>query len=86
MEKKAIKGITVNKEKLSTALRHNPILVTALSPYIGYDKAAEIAKTAGKEQRSILEIALERTELSKEKLQQLLDPQMLAGGGYPKKE
>ena len=83
---KAIKGITVNKEKLSTALSHNPMLVTSLSPYIGYNKAAEIAKIAEKEQRPILEVAEEMTEISKEKLQQLLDPQMLAGGGYPKKE
>jgi fumarate hydratase, class II len=78
---KAIKGITVNKKKLATALNHNPILVTALSPYIGYDKAAEIAKTAEKEQRPILEIAQEKTEMSKEKLEKLLDPRMLANGG-----
>lgn len=83
---KAIKGITVNKEKLATALRHNPMLVTSLSPYIGYNKAAEIAKIAEKEQRPILEVAEKMTEISKEKLQQLLDPQMLAGGGYPKME
>jgi fumarate hydratase class II len=83
---KAIKGITVNKEKLSTALNHNPILVTALSPHIGYDKAAEIAKAAEKEQRPILEIAQKKTDMSKEELQKLLDPKVLANGGIPQKE
>ena len=80
---KALKGITVNKEKLSNALRHNPILVTSLSPYIGYNKAAEIAKIAENEQRPILDVALEKTDIAKDKLQQLLDPQVLANGGFP---
>lgn len=83
---KAIKGIVVNKKKLATALSHNPILVTALSPYIGYSKAAEIAKAATTEKRSILEIAIEKTELSKENLQHLLNPTTLAAGGFPTKK
>lgn len=84
--RKAIKGIRVNKEKLSNALGHNPILVTSLSPYIGYNKAAEIAKTAEKTQRPILEVAMEMTTLSKDKLERLLNPQVLADGGFAQKE
>lgn len=79
---KAITGITVNKEKLAQALRHNPILVTSLAPHIGYNLAAEIAKTAEKEQRPVVEVALEMTDMSKDRLEKLLDPQVLADGGF----
>ncbi|PHR28957.1 MAG: aspartate ammonia-lyase [Desulfotalea sp.] len=79
---KAIKRATVNKEKLSTTLRLNPILVTSLAPYIGYNKAAKIAKVAEKEQRPILEVAIEMTDMSKKTLRHLLDPQVLADGGF----
>ncbi|TKB09457.1 class II fumarate hydratase [Desulforhopalus sp. IMCC35007] len=81
LSEKTIKGITVNRDKLASALPHNPILVTSLTPYIGYNKAAEIAKIAEKERRPLIEVALEQTEIPKEKLQQLLDPQHLADGG-----
>jgi fumarate hydratase class II len=45
-----------------------------LGPVIGYDQAAEIVKQALQEGRTIIEVARERTNLSKEKLEQLLDP------------
>jgi fumarate hydratase class II len=78
---KAIKDIIVNKDKLSEALSHNPILVTSLTPLIGYSKAAEIAKTAEKEGRPILEVAMEMTTISEDKLIILLNPEVLANGG-----
>lgn len=74
---KAIASFTVNAEKLAVALSRNPILVTALNPIIGYEKAAEIAKQAYKEGRPVIEVAAELTDLSVEKLQQLLDPAKL---------
>lgn len=46
---KAIASFKVNQGKLSEALARNPILVTALNPIIGYQKAAEIAKQAYRE-------------------------------------
>ncbi|BHH82873.1 class II fumarate hydratase [Desulforhopalus sp. 52FAK] len=79
---KAIKSTIVHKEKLSEALSHNPMLVTSLSPHIGYNKAAEIAKVAEQERRPILEVAMEMTDISKEKLEKLLDPDVLASGGF----
>ena len=47
---------------------------TALAPRIGYDLAAEIAKTAAKSGRTIREVARELTDLSDEELDTLLDP------------
>ena len=58
-------------------LSRNPILVTALNPIIGYEKAAEIAKQAYKEGRPVIDVAAEQTELSIKELQQLLDPAKL---------
>lgn len=74
---KAISEFKVNKPNIAKSLDKNPILVTALNPVIGYEKAAEIAKQAYKEQRPVLEVALEQTDLSKEKLQELLNPARL---------
>ncbi|MFN2127147.1 MAG: aspartate ammonia-lyase, partial [Anaerolineales bacterium] len=52
----------------------NPILVTALNPIIGYDLGAKIAKTAYAEGRTLKEVALEKTDLSAEELDKILDP------------
>ena len=78
---KAIKTFKVNKQSIQASLNKNPILVTALNPIIGYAKAAAIAKKAYKENRPIIEVAMEETNLSKAKLQKLLDPAKLTKGG-----
>jgi fumarate hydratase class II len=78
---KAIDGMRVNREVCDRALARNPILVTALSPEIGYLAAAALAKKAIEQNRTILEVALEETELPRERLERLLDPRNLARGG-----
>ena len=81
---KAIKTFKINKTNIQESLEKNPVLVTALSPVIGYSKAAEIAKKAYKEQRSIIEVALEETKLSRKRLEKLLNPENLTLGGIKK--
>ena len=81
LSKKAIKTFKVNHKNLELSLSKNPILVTALNPIIGYEKAAAIAKKAYKENRPIIEVAAEETDLTKAKLEKLLDPSKLAKGG-----
>lgn len=78
---KAIASFKVNQGKLSEALARNPILVTALNPIIGYQKAAEIAKQAYREGRPIIDVALENTDLDRARLEVLLDPEKLTAGG-----
>jgi fumarate hydratase class II len=78
---KAIATFKVNEAKLKEALSRNPILVTALNPIIGYQKAAEIAKTAYKEGRPIIDVALEHTDLDRGQLETLLNPEKLTAGG-----
>jgi fumarate hydratase class II len=77
----AIAGFTVNARQIATALDRNPMLVTALSPVIGYDQAAAIAKRALAEGRAIREVAAEMTDLPAERLAKLLAPGALTGGG-----
>jgi len=81
---KAIKTFKVNNKKIADNLKRNPILVTALNPVIGYAKAADIAKKAYREGRPILDVALEETNLSRKRLEKLLDPTSLTKGGLKK--
>ncbi len=77
----AIKGFTVNEERISSLVGRNPIIVTALNPVIGYEKGAKIAKRAYAEGRLLKDVALEETELTAEELDRILDPRGLTEGG-----
>jgi fumarate hydratase class II len=77
----AIAGLKVREDRVRETLDRNPILVTALNPIIGYEKAAAIAKRAYKENRPVLEIALEDSGLGEAELRKLLDPAALTKGG-----
>jgi fumarate hydratase class II len=57
------------------------MLATALAPAIGYEQAAEIAKQAAATDRTIREVARERTSLSPEELDHLLDPDAMTEPG-----
>jgi len=78
---KAISGFKVREDHLQEALSKNPILVTALNPLIGYAKAAEVAKAAYQQNRPVLDVAVEMTDLSRGELSQLLEPAHLTKGG-----
>jgi fumarate hydratase class II len=83
LAERAIPGLTVHAERISETLARNPMLLTALAPRIGYDRAAAIARRAAGEQRPILDVAVEETGLPREELARLLDPARLARGGRP---
>lgn len=76
-----IEHFSVNDSVINEVLAKNPILVTALNPIIGYEKAANIAKKAYKEGRPVLDVAKEETDLTEEHLRKLLDPSALTHGG-----
>ena len=73
----AIANFDVNEAVLAASLAKNPILVTALNPVIGYLAAAEIAKKAYLQQRAVIDVAEEMTDLNREELSALLDPSKL---------
>jgi len=71
---KCIAGITANDKRCNFYVQATVSLATALNPYIGYAKAAEIAKEAVATGRSIIEIAREKKLLSEKEIQEVLDP------------
>jgi fumarate hydratase class II len=71
---KAVAGLTVNQAHIAEFVGQNPILVTALNPIIGYDRAAKIAKRAYAEGRPVKAVAAEEAGLAPEELERLLDP------------
>ena len=55
---RCVDGIAVNEERVAALVERSLMLVTALSPHIGYDRAAEIAGTAWREGRTLRDAAL----------------------------
>ncbi len=69
-----IEGLEVNHEKIEQYLNDSLMLVTALAPHIGYDKAAEIAKLAHKDGSSLKAKAIELGYVSSEEYDQIVIP------------
>jgi fumarate hydratase, class II len=78
---RCIEGAEVDVARIGEALARNPILVTALNPVIGYERAAAIAKRAYAEGRPVFDVAREMSGLDDEQLRRLLDPVALTRGG-----
>jgi aspartate ammonia-lyase len=74
---KCVKGITANEKKNAFYAQSTVSLATALNPYIGYAKAAEIAKESVATGRSIIEIAREKKLLSEKEVAEILDPKRM---------
>lgn len=72
--RKAIAGIKADKAKTSKYLEMDPSIATALSPYIGYNKAAMIARKAFKEKRRVIDVCLDLGVLDRKTLEKILDP------------
>jgi fumarate hydratase class II len=78
---KCVEGIVANEERAAALLGQNIIIVTALAPHIGYDKAAEIAKKAFATGKGVKEIALELGVLPADELERALDLRSMTEGG-----
>ncbi len=72
--KKCIAGIEPNQRKIEEYLRESLMLVTALNPIIGYDRAAEIAGKAYQEDKTLKEAAVELGYLTAEEFEEAIDP------------
>ncbi len=72
--KDCVNEITVNPTQCKRYIDRSIGIVTALCPYIGYTKAAQLAKQALRENRNIRDILIEENVMSKEKIDKLLDP------------
>ncbi len=74
---KCVEGITVNKERCYSMVIGSIGIVTALNPYIGYKNATKVAKEALESGRSVYDIVLEKGLMSREKLDEALDPKAM---------
>ena len=79
--KHAVKGIKPNKERIDYNLHNSLMLVTALNPYIGYDKSSEVAK-AFKEKITLREAIIKLGYLSGERFDKYVRPEEMI---YPRK-
>jgi fumarate hydratase class II len=70
-----VDGIEANEERIHSNLHNSLMLVTALNPHIGYDKAAEVAKKAHKENTTLREAIVELGYMSGEDFDKLVQPQ-----------
>ncbi|QNI36549.1 aspartate ammonia-lyase [Edaphobacter albus] len=70
-----IRGITANRERTTFYAGSTIALATALNPYIGYRKAAELVKESVASGRSIVDLAREKKLLNEDQIAEILDPQ-----------
>jgi fumarate hydratase, class II len=78
---KCVAGITADKTRLLDYAERTLMMVTRLTPKIGYDNAAKIAKKAMAENKSLREVVLEEGVLTKDRVDEVLDLKKMTKGG-----
>jgi aspartate ammonia-lyase len=79
---RTIDGLRIDADRARELLDASPgLLATALSPHIGYAKAAALAKRALAEKRTLLDVALEEKVMTEAELRRVLDPLPMTRGG-----
>lgn len=78
---KCISGIKANKERAAELLNSSLVLVTVLVPYLGYDKAVELAHEAERENKKIKELILQKKLFSETELNKILSVERLTRPG-----
>jgi len=71
---KCVEGIRANVARCNELVEYSMAMVTSLVPFIGYDRAAEIAKESAKTGKTVREICRERQILPDDQLKEALDP------------
>ncbi|MCB1231662.1 MAG: aspartate ammonia-lyase [Verrucomicrobiae bacterium] len=78
LSNRCINGITANRERCRDYVRNSIGIITALSPVLGYEKSAAIAKEALATDRGVYDLVLEKGLISKTQLDHLLSPEKMA--------
>jgi len=86
LTERTIEGLRADEARARELLHRSTAVATALSPYIGYEKTAEIAKEAVKTGRSIADIVRERKLLPDAQLAAILSPEAMTSPGIPGKK
>ncbi|MHA2304311.1 MAG: lyase family protein, partial [Candidatus Hodarchaeales archaeon] len=71
---RCVKGLTINFKRIKTDLERNLMLVTRLTPLIGYEEAAKIAHEAYESDVTIKDIVLKKGLMSEKEIEEVLDP------------
>ena len=79
LRQRCIEGITANPSRMRQFVEHSIGIVTALVPVIGYERASAVAKEALESGRGVYEIVLSRGLLTREQLDEVLDPEKMVG-------
>ncbi len=74
-----VRGIAPNRERIASLLNESLMLVTALSPHIGYDKAAKIAHVAHKDHKTLKEAGIALGFVTEEEFDQWVKPEQMTG-------
>jgi fumarate hydratase class II len=77
----SIEGTRLNRQRIDELLSRSLMLVTALSPVIGYDKASAIAHAANDRGQTLKEAALASCDIDEKRFDQIVDPRKLVGHG-----
>ena len=80
---RCVKGIEVNEPRAKELLEKNPSIATALNPYVGYDKATEVAKEAARKGLSVRDVVEEKGLLKPEEINEALDVRAMTEPGLP---
>ena len=75
----SVEGTKVNEKKVAEYVGNSLMLVTALSPVIGYEKASQIARTAQQEGSTLREAATKTGLIDAARFDQIVDPQEMVG-------
>jgi fumarate hydratase class II len=78
-----VAGLEADRERVAALVEQSLAMGAALAPEIGYDRAAGLVKEAYRSGRTVREVALEKSGLPAEKIEQLLDPARQAGPAEP---
>jgi fumarate hydratase, class II len=81
LRKFSVEGTRLNRKRITDMVGRSLMLVTSLSPVIGYDKAAAIAHSANERDLTLREAALESGDIDAQRFDQIVDPGKLVGHG-----
>jgi fumarate hydratase class II len=76
-----IEGTELNRARIAEMVDRSLMLVTALSPVIGYDKASAIAHKANDEGLTLKEAALKSGYIDEKRFEEIVDPRKMVGDG-----
>jgi fumarate hydratase class II len=79
---KLVSGLEPDRDRMASLVEQSLSLATSLAPHIGYERAAEIAKRASREGRTVREVAREEGILPHDELDRVLDPRRQTEPGW----